>query len=84
LVENDTTVELRNGAVFGADGQLCRHGVVITGTLIFAVGEPSTATIGSRSVDASGLTVVSGLIDAHTHLTQCPGLGQDNESVSRS
>ncbi len=34
LVENDTTVELRNGAVFGADGQLCRHGVVITGTLI--------------------------------------------------
>jgi len=24
LVENDTTVELRNGAVFGADGQLCR------------------------------------------------------------
>ncbi len=34
LVENYTTVELRNGAVFGADGQLCRHGVVITGTLI--------------------------------------------------
>lgn len=48
LVENDTTVELRNGAVFSADGQLCRLGVITTWMLIFAVSGPSNGEQSGR------------------------------------
>lgn len=65
---------LRNATVF--DGQRVRRGasVEVAGERIVAVHEteiPPSATASHTStvVDAAGLTLMPGLIDAHTHLT---------------
>lgn len=70
---------LRGGTVISMDpalGDLARGDVLIKGGRIAAVG-PSLQAAGAEVMDASGMLVIPGLIDSHTHMWQAPlkGLG---------
>ena len=63
---------LRNGRAVHADGEIaCDLGV--SGGRIAEIAAAGTLTKGRRTVDASGLHVLPGLVDAHVHLRE-PGL----------
>lgn len=51
-----------------AGGVIDRGSIFIENGLIVAVGPAVTAPAGARVLDATGLTVTPGLIDAHSHL----------------
>jgi imidazolonepropionase-like amidohydrolase len=54
-------------------GQLTRGGsVLVRGDLIEAIGPSVTAPAGARVIELPGLTLLPGLIDAHTHVLLQP------------
>src|ERR671912_350767 len=62
----------------GTGGAAIRDGVVlIDGEKIVAAGPASAVRVpeGAETVDRGGEFVMPGLIDAHTHITIVPGLG---------
>ncbi|MBW3552949.1 MAG: amidohydrolase family protein [Gemmatimonadetes bacterium] len=61
LIRNATVMTVANGTVEGGD-------VLIRDGKIAAVGRGLDAPRGARVVDATGLTVMPGIIDAHSHL----------------
>lgn len=54
--------------------------ILIRDERIAAIGRDIEAD-GARSLDATGLTVMPGLIDAHVHLGMVPGAGQRNDTA---
>jgi imidazolonepropionase-like amidohydrolase len=60
---------IKNGNLLMPDGKLVKGNVLIEGGAIKAVGERAAVPPKTRTIDASGKTVMPGLIDAHTHLT---------------
>ncbi len=60
---------VRNARLYTvASGVIERGSILIENGLIAAVGPAVTAPAGVRVLDATGLTVTPGLIDAHSHL----------------
>src|SRR5215217_4635717 len=70
---------IRAGYVWdGTGAEAIRDGtVLIDGDKIVAVGPTASVTVpeGARTVDRGDEFVMPGLIDAHTHITIVPGLG---------
>lgn len=65
----DTTLIIDNGRVIIGDGTVLERGsVVIAGDRIVAVTEQPVDAPDVRRIDASGRTVLPGLIDTHVHL----------------
>ncbi len=60
---------IKNGNLLMSGGELVKGNVLIEGGAIKAVGERAAIPSGTKVIDASGKTVMPGLIDAHTHLT---------------
>jgi imidazolonepropionase-like amidohydrolase len=48
--------------------------ILVEGERILAVGRSVAAPAGARVIDLGGMTVLPGLVDLHTHLTDRPGL----------
>ncbi|MGO1560751.1 MAG: amidohydrolase family protein [Actinomycetaceae bacterium] len=60
---------LHGPVVLGPDGGLDRvEAVVVSGGRIVAVGRPPAGLRAARHVDAAGLAITPGLVDAHAHL----------------
>lgn len=57
--------------------------VLVEGDRIVAVGRSVETPAGARVIDLGGMTVLPGLIDLHTHLTDRPGLHWE-EALVRS
>jgi imidazolonepropionase-like amidohydrolase len=81
-----TTIAIRTAAVI--DGispkPLANAVIVIEGDRIIAVGPDVRVPAGARTIDLSHLTVLPGLIDAHTHVNFAPQDGKDpvlNKSI---
>lgn len=73
-------IDVRSGRV------LDRSGILIEGDRIVRVGpadQLESESQGAKVIDLSDLTVVPGLIDCHTHLTNDPGPPTLDESVPR-
>jgi imidazolonepropionase-like amidohydrolase len=61
---------IQNGTIFTVTGGIIEKGtVLIDGGKITAVGSSITVPEGAKVIDASGLWVTPGLIDAHTHIS---------------
>jgi imidazolonepropionase-like amidohydrolase len=65
----------RNARIFDGERVLERHDLVVEGGLIARVGRGLTVPDGAVVIDATGRTLLPGLIDAHTH-TFGDGLGE--------
>jgi len=64
-----TTTTIRNARVVNGSGSAAKQvTVIIRNGRIDAIGENVDAPAGAKIVDASGLTLLPGLIDLHTHL----------------
>ena len=67
------TTLVRGGSIVGGDGSVRASDVVIEGERIAAVGPAgSVASDGAEVVDAGGLLVLPGVVDAHVHFDE-PG-----------
>lgn len=67
---------VENGRVIVGDGTVLERGtVVVAGERIVSVTEEPVEAPGARRIDASGKTVLPGLIDAHVHVAEEPGTG---------
>lgn len=69
LEAQEPTLIVENGRVIIGDGTVLeRATVVVGGDRILAVTESPVEAPGARRIDASGRTVLPGLIDSHVHL----------------
>lgn len=76
------TLVVENGRVIVGDGQVMEDAsVVVAGDSIVSVTSDSAQAPGARRIDASGKTVLPGLIDAHVHLTIPPD-GRDSTALA--
>lgn len=57
--------------------------VLVRDDRVAAVGAALTAAVGVRVIDATGATIVPGLIDSHVHLSMDPGAAWRPESPER-
>ena len=65
----EATLVVENGRVIVGDGTLLERGsVVISEDRVLSVGEDRVDAPRARRIDASGKTVLPGLIDTHVHL----------------
>lgn len=72
----DGSIVLRGGRVFDGTGAPARPAsIVVTRNVVTAVLAPTSNTwpADARIIDASGMTVMPGLIDLHTHITDGQG-----------
>ena len=67
---DDATLIVANGKVIVGDGTVLERGtVVVAGDRILAVRADPVDAAAAKLIDATGKTVMPGLIDAHVHLT---------------
>ncbi len=75
-IERRRTWLIRNARIFIGDGRVIESGAVLIkeGKIaqVFSGGAPDAAALHAEPVDASGQTLLPGLIDAHVHLS-APG-----------
>ena len=72
---------IENGRVITGDGSVLQEAsVVVAGDSIVSVTEGLVEAPDARRIDASGKTVLPGLIDAHVHLTIPPD-GRDSTAL---
>lgn len=71
LIKNGTVLTITKGTLEGTD-------VLITNGKIAQIGKNITAPAGTRVIDATGMHVMPGIIDAHSHA----GLSAINESTN--
>jgi len=77
------TLVIEEGRVITGNGKILDEAsVVIAGDSILSVAQQPVESKGARTIDASGKTILPGLIDAHVHLT-IPKDGRDSVSVAR-
>lgn len=77
------TLVIEKGRVITGTGKILDEAsVVIAGDSILSVTQQPVESKGARTIDASGKTILPGLIDAHVHLT-IPKDGRDSISVAR-
>jgi len=77
------TLVIEDGRVITGKGKILNEAsVVIAGDSILSVTQQPVESKGARTIDASGKTILPGLIDAHVHLT-IPRDGRDSASVAR-
>src|SRR5215510_4132714 len=58
---------IRNGLIVNEDGRM-QADVRIRGEKIVEVGPKLVAAPGAREIDASGMLLLPGIVDTHTHL----------------
>jgi len=63
---------VKNGSIVTPEATL-QGGVAVAGGKIVAIGANDTLPEGKRTIDATGLHVLPGLIDSHVHLRD-PGV----------
>lgn len=81
----DTTVILAGKLVLTDQGKVVSNQkIVVTDRLITAVGESVATPPGAKVVDLSGMTVLPGFIDSHTHLTIPYPIKDLSEELKRS
>src|SRR5688572_33481329 len=67
------TLVVENGRVIVGNGRVLeRASVVISGDRIVRITDSPVSAAGVRRLDARGMTVLPGLIDAHVHLSIRP------------
>jgi len=77
------TLVIEDGRVITGTGKILNEAsVVIASDSILSVAQQPVESKGARTIDASGKTILPGLIDAHVHLT-IPRDGRDSASVAR-
>ncbi|PKD45162.1 amidohydrolase family protein [Rhodohalobacter barkolensis] len=77
------TLVIENGRVIIGNGTVLEQAsVVVAGDSIYSVTQKPIEAPDARRIDASGKTVLPGLIDAHVHLT-IPPEGRDSAAVAR-
>ncbi|UOQ56418.1 amidohydrolase family protein [Leucobacter allii] len=66
---NSTTV-VHAGRIIVGDGRMIENGTmtVVDGRIVGIRADDAGTPAGARSIDASGLTLMPGLVDCHTHL----------------
>lgn len=78
VVGQEPTLVVENGRVIVGDGTVLEEAsVAVAGDSILSVTEGPVEAPDARRIDASGKTVLPGLIDAHVHLT-IPSDGRDS------
>jgi imidazolonepropionase-like amidohydrolase len=60
-------VLFKNARVFDGENVRANTDVLVRGTRIVAIGPGLSAPAGTQTIDATGKTLLPGLIDAHTH-----------------
>ena len=75
----DTSMLIRGGQVLLPDGSLEYRDIAIEGSRISGVLAPGFAWAADDIVDASGLTVMPGVIDVHLHLGHGPDISRPRE-----
>jgi imidazolonepropionase-like amidohydrolase len=70
-------VALTGGRILCPDGVIRSGTVLVAGDRIVGCGELEPDAV--REIDAAGLTILPGLIDAHAHLTLVPAVGSGSE-----
>lgn len=76
------TLVVENGRVFVGDGRVLEGAsVVLAGDRILSVSRGPVRIPDVRRIDATGMTVLPGLIDTHVHLTIGPGV-EDEVTLS--
>lgn len=66
----EPTLVIENGRVIVGDGTVLESGtIVVSGDRIVSVGTEPEASPGAVRIDATGRTVLPGLIDTHVHVT---------------
>jgi imidazolonepropionase-like amidohydrolase len=76
-------ISITGGQVLLPDGRRVPGVVELEGERIVSVGGDGTQALRGRTVDATGCTVMPGLIDLHSHLTLVPELDR-SQVVSRA
>ncbi|WP_445666604.1 amidohydrolase family protein [Fodinibius sp. AD559] len=77
------TLVIENGRVITGNGTVFEQAsVVVAGDSIYSVTQETVEAPDARRIDASGKTVLPGLIDAHVHLT-IPPQGRDSTAVAQ-
>lgn len=75
LPGQEEIIYLKTGKLFDGKADTFRENVIISvkGTRIAAVEQNTSLSADATVIDLSGLTVLPGLIDAHTHIVLHPG-----------
>ena len=74
---------VRGGTVVTSEATMPGAGVAISGGKIVAVGQHGVLPRGTREIDARGLHILPGLIDAHVHFRD-PGVTHKEDFATGS
>src|SRR4030095_15071055 len=83
LAQDSGEVLIKNATILTASHGTIENGsILIRGGKIAAVGKDVTASAGARVIDATGMYVTPGLIDAHSHTAVDGGVNEGSLSVT--
>lgn len=83
LAQDSGEVLIKNATILTASHGTIENGsILIRGGKIAAIGKDVTASAGARVIDATGMYVTPGLIDAHSHTAVDGGVNEGSLSVT--